>query len=183
MPSQRHNRKRRVLKAKIRGAAQTILDNVEGRKIGRPPEYHPGFCHLVEKSGNTTNFEIVELLGANIHALHDWKKEHPEFAQAIKTAKDREDEQVEKSLVHRAKGYSHASEKIFMTKRGKIVRAVTTEHYPPDPTSMIFWLKNRKRDDWRPDTQLQPSGTNAPDLASQLREELAAMEKSTNGGK
>ena len=24
-----------------------------------------------------------------------------------------------------------------------------TEHYPPDPTSMCFWLKNRRPDRWR----------------------------------
>ena len=23
------------------------------------------------------------------------------------------------------------------------------EHFPPDPTSMIFWLKNRQPDKWR----------------------------------
>ncbi|PTK32493.1 hypothetical protein BUZ68_06670, partial [Staphylococcus saprophyticus] len=25
---------------------------------------------------------------------------------------------------------------------------VTKEHVPPDPTAMIFWLKNRKPNEW-----------------------------------
>jgi hypothetical protein len=33
------------------------------------------------------------------------------------------------------------------------VYAPYTEHYPPDTTAAIFWLKNRRRNEWR-DRQL-----------------------------
>jgi hypothetical protein len=36
-----------------------------------------------------------------------------------------------------------------MTRDGKTVEHKYTEYYPPDPTSMIWWLKNRRPDRWR----------------------------------
>ena len=41
-----------------------------------------------------------------------------------------------------------STEKIFCS-RGKVIRVETVEHYPPDTTAMIFWLKNRQPDRWR----------------------------------
>lgn len=50
------------------------------------------------------------------------------------------------SLFHRGIGYSHKAEKIAFDKEGNVLRAEYVEHYPPDTASMIFWLKNRRRD-------------------------------------
>ena len=36
-----------------------------------------------------------------------------------------------------------------MTRDGKTVEHKYIEYYPPDPTSMIYWLKNRRPDRWR----------------------------------
>jgi hypothetical protein len=36
-----------------------------------------------------------------------------------------------------------------MTRDGKIVEHKYIEHYPPDTTAMIFFLKNRRPDRWR----------------------------------
>ena len=36
-----------------------------------------------------------------------------------------------------------------MTRDGKTIEHHYIEHYPPDPTSMIFFLKNRRPDRWR----------------------------------
>jgi hypothetical protein len=36
-----------------------------------------------------------------------------------------------------------------MTRDGKTVEHKYIEHYPPDPTSMQFWLRNRRPDCWR----------------------------------
>ena len=39
--------------------------------------------------------------------------------------------------------------KIFHTKDGKIIKAPFTEHVPRDVTACIFWLKNRRKEQWR----------------------------------
>ena len=59
------------------------------------------------------------------------------------------DDRVERSLYQRANGYSHPAVKVFMTRDGKTIEHKYTEYYPPDPTSMIWWLKNRRPDRWR----------------------------------
>jgi hypothetical protein len=45
-------------------------------------------------------------------------------------------------------GYSVETEKILCSG-GKIIRVRTVEHYPPDTTACIFWLKNRQPEIWR----------------------------------
>jgi hypothetical protein len=57
---------------------------------------------------------------------------------------------VERSLYQRANGYNFEAVKIFMpagSKQPVVVHYI--EHCPPDPTSAMFWLKNRVPDNWR----------------------------------
>ena len=71
---------------------------------------------------------------------------------ALGTAKEVLDERIERSLAHRALGYSHPAVK-FMTVSDEhgshIERLEYIEHYPPDTAAMCFWLKNRRPDRWR----------------------------------
>ena len=58
--------------------------------------------------------------------------------------------EVAEKLFRRATGYSHEAVKIVAdakTKEQHIVPYV--EHYPPDTTACIFWLKNRRPEAWR----------------------------------
>jgi hypothetical protein len=74
----------------------------------------------------------------------------PDFLAAIKTPKEIADKRVERSLYERATGYTYESVKIFCnTKTGEVTQVPYTEHFPPDPTAMIFWLKNRDKEHWR----------------------------------
>ena len=52
---------------------------------------------------------------------------------------------MEGTLYHRAVGYSYDSEKIFSNGE----RIQYREHVPPDVTAQMFWLKNRRPDEWR----------------------------------
>lgn len=130
-------------------------------KEGRPSKYNPE-THLVivealAKRGLTVP-QLAETLSVSPSTINKWMVEHPDFSEAIKEARDISDESVEATLFQRATGYSVKSEKIFMSKDGEIVRAPTIEHYPPDPTSMIFWLKNRRPKEWRDKQEVEHSG-------------------------
>lgn len=47
-------------------------------------------------------------------------------------------------------GYSHEAVKIFMPSGASApVYAPYVEHVPPDVTACIFWLKNRRPQEWR----------------------------------
>lgn len=118
--------------------------------MGRPSKYKPEYVEQAAKLVrlHAGDREIADFLGVNEATIHRWKLAHPEFCESLTRTKEEVDAQVEQSLWRRANGYSHKSEKVFQFQ-GQIVRAETVEHYPPDPTSMIFWLKNRQPDKWR----------------------------------
>lgn len=95
-----------------------------------------------------TDVEVADFFGVSPSTLYLWKNAHPEFSNALKSGKDEADERVERSLYHKAIGYSFDSEKVFQFQ-GQIVRAPFREHVPPSDTACIFWLKNRRANEWR----------------------------------
>jgi hypothetical protein len=110
-----------------------------------------------------------------VSTFYKWKNEHPEFSEAIKLAKVVADERVERSLYHRAVGYTFDGEKVFQFQ-GQVVRAQTKEHVPPDTTAMIFWLKNRRPKEWRDIRQHEVGGVGDFDQLSDA-ELLEAIER------
>lgn len=95
-----------------------------------------------------TEFQIAEHFGVDPKTINQWSARDPEFAAAIRIGRDLADDMVERALYHKAMGYSFKSEKIFHSAETGVVRVPTIEHVPPDTTSMIFWLKNRRRSEW-----------------------------------
>lgn len=98
---------------------------------------------------NLTDAQIAERFNISPSTICRWKEKYPIFYQSLKRSKANSDDAVEISLFDRACGYSHPAEEIKIQADGTIVRAETIKHYPPDPTSMIFWLKNRRKEQWR----------------------------------
>lgn len=120
---------------------------------GRPSSFKDKYCEIARKAceNGATDLEVSEELGINGATLYRWKIKYPNFCEALKAGKEIADNRVERTLYNRAVGYSFDSEKVFQFQ-GQIVRADTVEHVPPDTTAAIFWLKNRKPEQWR-DTQ------------------------------
>jgi hypothetical protein len=120
-------------------------------RVGRPSSYKPEYAkmafHLCKLGA--TDADLADAFGVSVVTIDNWKIKYPEFLGSLKTGKEETDNRVEKSLAQRAIGYSHPAVKAFMTRDGKIVEHKYVEHYPPDPASMCFWLKNRRPDRWR----------------------------------
>lgn len=117
---------------------------------GRPSTYVPAYADTAKKlcELGATDIEVAEFFDVDVRTVYRWKGLHPEFCQALKAGKDAADDRVERSLYHRALGYSHDAVKIFVHgEKEHVVPYV--EHYPPDTTAAIFWLKNRRREQWR----------------------------------
>lgn len=105
-----------------------------------------------------TDKELASFYGVSEQTINNWKKDE-EFSLVLKKNKNEADENVEKSLYERATGYKHTAVKIFMpANSNKPVYAPYEEFYPPDPTSMIFWLKNRQPQKWRDKQDVEHSG-------------------------
>ena len=120
------------------------------KKIGRPTKYKEEYAKQAEKIcilGATDEF-LAGYFEVAVSTLQKWKLDHPDFSDAIKRGKDEADLKVAESLYGRAVGYTHKEEKVF-NNQGEIVTHVVDKHYAPDPTALIFWLKNRQPKVWR----------------------------------
>jgi hypothetical protein len=69
------------------------------------------------------------------------------------------------ALFQRAIGFSHEVEKVVQSG-GKPVTVKYTEHYPPDTTALVFWLKNRQRGRWR--DKVEPEAAVSNDFLAEL---------------
>jgi hypothetical protein len=95
-----------------------------------------------------TDRELADFFEVSEKTLNNWKLENEEFLQSLKIGKDDADNRVERSLFARATGYEHPDTDIRVIE-GQIVETPIIKRYPPDTTAAIFWLKNRKREEWR----------------------------------
>lgn len=146
-----------------RGAAKPA------RAGGRPSSYKPEFAEQARKLCRlgATDEELAEFFGVSKQTVNSWKKAHPEFLSSLKLGKDLSDAEVADKLFHRATGYSHKAVKFFVIA-GKVVSKQYVEHYPPDTAAAIFWLKNRRKLQWRnaPDAEGGGApGENGPGLS------------------
>lgn len=126
---------------------------------GRPSKFGDLDMEQVRKVAEKgwTDKEMADFFDVCISTWDKWKAGNERFLQSLRDWKDIADDEMEMSLYQRGMGYSHPEDKVFFHE-GKPVVVPTTKHYPPDSTSMIFWLKNRRRDDWRDRRETELSG-------------------------
>lgn len=96
-----------------------------------------------------TDEQIAKNIGISRSTLNEWKKKYSDISDTLKRGKEVIDRQVENSLLKRALGYEYeeVSEKF---EYGVLTeRKVTKKQVVPDTTAQIFWLKNRKQEEWR----------------------------------
>lgn len=96
-----------------------------------------------------TDEQIAKNMGIAYSTLREWKDKYPALSASLKKGKDVVDRVVENALLKRALGYEYdeVSEKY---EDGFLVeKKVIKKHVVPDTTAQIFWLKNRKPEQWR----------------------------------
>lgn len=148
-------------------------------KSGRPSGYSKALCERARKVAllGATDAEIADILEINIATLHRWKAQFPEFCDALKAGKAPADDRVERSLFQKACGYTFDTVKIVAdAKTGAVVRVPHREHVPPDTTAAIFWLKNRRKEEWRDKQEVEHSGAiDVTSSAEDGKRKLAAL--------
>jgi hypothetical protein len=88
-------------------------------------------------------------MGISRSTLNEWKDKFSDISDTIKKGKEVVDRMVENALLKRALGYEYTEQKIIVSEKdGKRVES-TIKQVVPDVTAQIFWLKNRKPDEWR----------------------------------
>lgn len=106
--------------------------------------------------------QIAKNMGISRSTLNEWKKKYPDIAYALKKGKEVSDYEVENALYKRATGYTEKVKKVFKCKVveydecGKkkkeeevLKEGIEEVHFPPDTGAAIFWLTNRKPEEWK----------------------------------
>ena len=100
--------------------------------------------------------DICEALGISYRSWMRWKKEKPEFRQAVlKGEREFATEKIERKLINRCLGYDYEEEHNetiedqVVTKTGEVVDTTKTKtvikkmHCPPDVAAMRLYLQSR----------------------------------------
>lgn len=110
-----------------------------------------------------TDEQLAHNCGINTSTLYDWKRKYPEISKALKKGKEVVDVEVENALLKRAKGFEYNEqtfERIWNPDLQKYIKVNTktvTKMITPETAAAIFWLKNRKPEQWR-EKQADQSG-------------------------
>ena len=117
--------KKKVAKVKKK-AAKKAKDNKIKMKKGGQPKYSSEYNEITEKMCmlGYTDAELADLFEVNESTINAWKKRYKTFARALKKGKSLCDGEVVNQL------YLNATES-------------------NNVTAQIFWLKNRRNQQWR----------------------------------
>ncbi len=147
------------------------------KKNGRPSRFSAKIQDIIKLLARRgfTDAEMAKCLEITQRTLDNWKKKYSGFFQSLKDWKNEADHEVERSLYERACGYSHPEDKIF-NDNGSPLIVPTIKHYPPDTTAGIFWLKNRKKSEWRDghDLNIKGPSTNYDEMTPEERKSAIA---------
>jgi hypothetical protein len=151
-------------------------------KIGAPSSYKAEYAEQARKlcELGATDKEISDFFEISGATLYRWQGTYPAFREALKVGKEAADDRVERSLYHRANGYTYDAVKI-LTVKGEVQKVPYREHVPPDTTACIFWLKNRRKDAWRDVQKHEIGGVGAFDdlsddqLLDMISQEAASL--------
>ena len=104
-----------------------------------------------------TDEQIAIKIGIRRETLYAWKKDFPNISNALKRGKEVVDRQVENALLKRALGYEYEEVKEKFENGICVERTITKKEVVADTTAQIFWLKNRKPDEWRDKPEAEQS--------------------------
>lgn len=115
-----------------------------------------------------TDEQIAYNMGVAYSTFRTWRDKYPAISAVLKRGKEVVDRQVENAMLKRALGYQfdevtrELGEKLN-PETGEfedvlMVTKTVTKEVAPDTTAQIFWLKNRKPNEWRDRKDIEHSG-------------------------
>lgn len=146
-------------KTRKKAAPAEAAPSAQPAPPGRPSKFKPEFIEQARKlcKLGATDRELADFFGVTEKTLNNWKLESDEFLQSLKSGKNEADDRVERSLFARAIGYEHDDLDIRVIE-GRIEQTPIIKRYPPDTTAAIFWLKNRRKEEWRDKVDVNHGG-------------------------
>lgn len=124
-----------------------------------------------------TDEQIAKNIGINPKTLYAWINKESKISKTLKRGKEVVDFEVENALLKRALGYEYEE----TTYENGIVTKRVKKQVAPDTTAQIFWLKNRKPNNWRDkiiDHESEEAINNANEILIKIRK--TANERNNN---
>jgi hypothetical protein len=117
---------------------------------GRPTTYKPENAEIARQACmiGATNDTLAERFEVCRRTIDNWIATIPEFSAAVRQGREVADGSVVSALFARATGMEQKMTKVFC-HRGQPVTANYTVQLPPDVRACIFWLRNRRPEQWR----------------------------------
>lgn len=127
------------------------------------------------KRDGLTDEQICKNLGISVDTFYRYKVKYSEFSEAIKKGKEVADIEVENALFKRAIGYTYKEVtkevKDIDGKKSTFIKEVT-KVVPGDVAAQIFWLKNRKSNNWKDKRENENDDTKLIEVLDKLEEKL-----------
>ncbi|OAW21629.1 helix-turn-helix domain-containing protein, partial [Staphylococcus epidermidis] len=91
-----------------------------------------------------SNKQIAQNMGIHQATFYKWQNKYSEIYDTIKKGKEVVDYEVENTLLKCALGFEYEETKV--NSDGTTIKYI--KHVKPNVTAIIFWLKNRKPNEW-----------------------------------
>ncbi len=122
--------------------------------------------------------QVGKILGVSQSTINRWVAFNPDLRIDIKLQEQLATDMVERAMFDKATGnvVTHERKIEFDVNTG---HEKTTEYkektHPPDTASSIFWLKNKRPDQWKDRHEIYNDGTIAHDVRLQLLEDIQKL--------
>ncbi|WP_285907671.1 helix-turn-helix domain-containing protein [Pseudodesulfovibrio pelocollis] len=151
------------------------------KKGGRPPEYDEKYAAMAREmvaESNLSQSRLAKVFGVGKTTITDWKREHPEFAQALAAGEESyKVKVVEQNLYRLCKGIRYT----VTTETGK-VKTARKMFAPPNPKAIEFFLSRRAPERWPSVKQIDLTGNmNLTNTAADLAGFLDGIDGTTQG--
>ena len=129
------------------------MENKRGRKSNYHSKVEPYFDEIKAwRQNGQTEENIAKLLGVSYKSLNDYKLNFPQFTQLLKDSKEKLIANLENTMFELALGKCKKTKNVYTRdpRTGKMILDKSEEEtIAPNPTMLIFSLKNLASDRWQ----------------------------------
>jgi hypothetical protein len=152
---------------------------------GRPTVYRPEYAEMARNACaiGATNATLAERFGVSRTTIDNWIARIPDFSNAVKRGREIADAAVVSALYARAKGMERKLTKVFCHE-GRPVVLDYTEQVLPNVSACMFWLRNRRPQQWRENRRIVDDKTKVDvrtDVSGPAAERKAAAHRGDAG--
>lgn len=93
--------------------------------------------------------DVVAAMGVDPRTFRSWRKQYPEFDEAMEVGMEVANANVAQALYKRACGYDYWEETWELVEGELILVRKIKKHLPPDTKAILHWLWSRMPNEWR----------------------------------